>query len=95
MTHAIFAVLFQCMTALLTGRWLVGGLLASAFFVGREIAQAEYRWIQLFGEGRRENMPLWGGLDPTAWTMKSYLDAGLPVLAILLVFKLAAIFRSH
>ena len=95
MVHAVFAILLQYATGLLTGRWLIGGLLAAAFFLGREIAQAEYRWIQLFGHGKRANMPVWGGLDSSAWTLKSTLDAGLPALAILLVFALAAFIKRR
>lgn len=49
---------------------------AAAYFIGREVAQAEYRRI---GSGKRADMPWWGGLDPKAWTAKSVLDAVVPI----------------
>lgn len=39
----------------------------SGYFIGREIAQAEYRWIEQFGEGLRANMPWWGAADLRIW----------------------------
>lgn len=42
--------------------------MASAYFIGRELAQAEYRWIEHIGQGLRANMPWWGPFDPQVWT---------------------------
>lgn len=62
----------------------------SGFYAGREITQAEYRWISKFGEGRRDNMPWWGGFDPQVWNIKSFGDVLGPVIAALLVWTIAA-----
>ena len=58
--------------------------LCACFYLGREHAQAEYRWIDAYGNGHRENMPWWGGFDPRVWNCKSLLDWLLPVCAALL-----------
>lgn len=56
-------------------------LLAPAFFAGREHAQAEYRWIEKFGQGKRANMPEWGGFDPRVWDTHSlWWNLSLPFL---------------
>ena len=58
--HAVMALAAQALLGLTTGNWWAGAALGSAYFVGREVAQAEYRWIEWFGKGRRANMPHWG-----------------------------------
>ena len=65
--HAIYALGIQLAVGLLTGNWWVGAAAGSFFFIGREIAQAEYRWIKEFGSGKRANMPETGGLDWRVW----------------------------
>jgi hypothetical protein len=42
------------------------------FFIGREIAQAEYRWIERYGKGLRESMPWYGSIDPRVWDVHSF-----------------------
>lgn len=63
------------------GLSLVGAVLVSAFFAGREHAQAEYRVIQKFYDGKRANMPWYGGFEPRGWDLKSILDFVLPIVA--------------
>ncbi len=58
----------------------------ATFFIAREHTQAEYRWIEMFGHGRRMNMPWWGSFDPRAWDMASLMDFAVPVVACLLVW---------
>ncbi len=80
--HLVFAVIVQFIVARLTKSWWLGAALASAYFVGREIAQAEYRWIEMFGDGRRANMPWWGPFDLRVWTtLDQWLDWIGPVAA--------------
>jgi len=74
--------------ALITLVWCAGCVLAGApwpfyfwvpaFYIGREIAQSEYRYIQAHG-GKRANCPWWCGFVPSAWTLKSLLDWALPL----------------
>jgi hypothetical protein len=81
--HAAYAVAIQIIVWLLTGDWLAGAMLGVGFFLGREHAQAEYRVIQKFYNGKRANMPWYGGFEPRAWSLDSVLDFMLPIVATL------------
>lgn len=78
--HPAYALVFMAIIGLLTGNWFAGACFGSAFFLGREHAQAEYRVIQKFYEGKRANMPWYGGFEPRGWNMKSMLDWILPTV---------------
>lgn len=91
LTHILVAVLAQLIVGLLFRKWLLGGILAVSFYMGREITQAEYRWISSLGEGRRANMPWWGGFDPQVWNFKSLGDVLLPAIAVVVAY---GIFRT-
>ena len=82
--HALLAVAAQVLIGLLTGNWWAGAAFGAAFYIGREHAQAEYRWIKEFGDGRRSNMPAWGGFDPRVWSgnYASWLDWLVPAVAV-------------
>lgn len=65
--HALVAIAIQAVIGWRTGNWWTGAALASGYFIGREVAQAEYRWIEQFGEGLRANLP-WGAVfDRRIW----------------------------
>ncbi|MCJ2185008.1 hypothetical protein MTR62_20300 [Novosphingobium sp. 1949] len=66
--HAFFALLAQLAIGLASRNWWAAGAIPSAYFLGRELTQAEYRWIEHFGHGLRANMPWWGAFDPRVWT---------------------------
>mgnify|MGYP003109403382 CR=1 FL=1 len=66
--HAVFALAIQIAIGLVTRNWWAGALLACGYFIGRELAQAEYRWIEQFGASLRANAPWWAALDPKVWT---------------------------
>ena len=85
MWHVIIAVGLQVTIGLTTGNWLIGGAMGAAIFIGREHAQAEYRWIERYGFGRRINMPWWGGFDPKVWNRKSFLDWIAPLAFVAIV----------
>lgn len=84
--HAISAITLQCAFGVVVGEWGFGGALGCLWFISREHTQAEYRWITMFGSGKRVNMPWWGGFDPRAWNMSSLLDWTVPAGACLLVY---------
>jgi hypothetical protein len=85
MIHIPLALAIQLVLAPF-GLW-VGAAAASAFFIGREITQAEYRNIAANYGGKRINMPWYGGFEPKAWTVKGLLDCILPsVVVIALAF---------
>lgn len=84
--HAVAAVMLQCIVGLIFGMWGVGGSLGCLWFIAREHTQAEYRWIARFGEGKRANMPWWGGFDLRVWNVASLLDWLFPVMACAVIY---------
>lgn len=80
--HAVMALAAQALIGFTTGNWWAGAALGSAYFIGREVAQAEYRWIEWFGKGRRANMPHWGRFDLRVWPkLDQWLDWIAPTVA--------------
>ena len=80
--HALCAVVAQVLVGLFTGNWAYGAIAGCTFFIAREHTQAEYRWIEKFGKGKRINMPWWGGFDPRVWSRDAFLvDLLLPAAA--------------
>lgn len=80
--HIILALAVQALVGRLTGNWWAGAALASAYFLGREVAQAEYRWIELYGHGLRANMPWWAPFDLRVWRrLDQWIDWIGPVVA--------------
>ncbi len=78
-SHPLTALVIQFILGQVFGDyWL--GVAASLFYLGREIAQAEYRWIEHYGLGLRANMPWWGRFDRRVWTVHSLTDWLLPIL---------------
>ena len=77
MIHALTAAVWCLGCVLLGAPWPVL-FWPSAFYLGREVAQAEYRYIEAHG-GKRADCPWWCGLVPSAWTLKGLLDFLLPL----------------
>ena len=63
--------------------------LPAAFYLGREITQAEYRYIEEFCDRKRSRMPWYAVIVPEAWTVKGIFDWVLP-LAVSLIFYFAS-----
>lgn len=84
--HALAALVIQAIVGLVTRNWWLGAMLACGYFIGREVAQAEYRWIEQFGDGLRANLPWWGALDLRVWPKADqWADWLGPILATGLV----------
>lgn len=83
MIHIIPALLLQLILS--PFGWWLGACLAIGYYLGREMAQAEYRNIEANYDGKRANMPWWGGFQPRAWTKKGMLDWILPTAAVIAV----------
>ena len=84
--HIAFALIVQAVIGLLTGDWWVGAAAGAFFFLGREHAQAEYRYIKANG-GRRNSTPITpeiGCLNFKYWTLDSFLDFVLPTLSVVI-----------
>ena len=84
--HAAISLVIQALVGLLTGTWWLGGLVACTWWVAREHTQAEYRWIEKYGQGKRANMPDWAGFDYRVWNVPSLLDFIAPVVACSIVY---------
>lgn len=81
--HAVIAVVVQTAWALLTGDWWAGAAIGTAIFIGREHAQAEYRYVDANG-GKRYETPLppeIGCLRSRYWDVGSILDVVAPAVA--------------
>lgn len=81
--HIIVAILMQVIIGFIFNNWNAGACFASAFYIGREITQAEYRIIEQFYNGKRVNMPWYGAFERRAWNVKSMLDWILPSVAVI------------
>ena len=79
-----FGTAIHCIITLLLS-FVDLGWLSVSFYLGREIAQAEYRYIQDNGN-KRNNCPWYCGFLSKSWNTKSILDWLLP-LVIALVFN--------
>ena len=89
--HVAIAIAVQLVIGLVTGDWFAGACFGSAFYIGREITQAEYRVIEQFYDGKRANMPWYGGFEPRAWELKSLLDWILPTVTCLIILIIATL----
>ncbi|CAB5194581.1 hypothetical protein UFOVP171_12 [uncultured Caudovirales phage] len=84
--HLLIALVVQAAMGWLTGNWWAGAALMSGVLMGREHAQAEYKWIERYGQGRRANLPWWGWADPRVWDVHSWFwNLSLPIAAVLLM----------
>jgi hypothetical protein len=88
--HALVAALIQTIIGLLTGKWWAGGTLSSGYFIGRELAQAEYRWIEQVGTGLRADMPWHAAFDPRVWQSAGQITDWLGPLVVTTVIALLA-----
>ena len=77
MIHAVITAVW-CIACIVLGLPWPVLFWPSAFYMGREEAQAEQRYIDTHG-GHRDRCPWWCGLLPEAWTLKGLLDFLLPL----------------
>lgn len=83
--HVIIALCIQLTVLLVTGDAWGGAAAAIFWYLSRELTQAEYRWIKVFGRGKRANMPWWGMFDPRVWNPKSVNDVFSPTIIVVMV----------
>lgn len=89
--HIAIVIAIQLAIGLIFGNWFAGACFGSAFYIGREITQAEYRAIEHTYGGIRANMPWYGGFMPSAWTLKSLLDCMLPTVIVFFIAYLTQV----
>lgn len=88
--HALVAAVVQILIGLPTGKWWAAGALPTGYFIGREMAQAEYRWIEQLGTGLRADMPWHAAFDPRVWqTADQTADWLGPIIVTTLIALLA------
>lgn len=84
MIHAVITIIIAFLVLVFDGNYAFC-FFPVFFYMGREHAQAEYRYIESH-KIHRADCPLFFGLYPSAWTAKGLLDFLLPLAgAVLLV----------
>ena len=89
--HAAIALVMQVVISLLTGNWWIGAAFGAAFFLGREHAQAEERYIESNG-GHRYHTPVapeWAVINLRWWDRDALLDWITPTTAVVAVALLS------
>ena len=92
LSHSFVSLGFTLAAYALGFNPIVAALIISAYWVGREVAQAEHRWIYKYTPNKtRSEMPvLQAYYDPRAWDKKSFFgDMVMPfVLSVGLAYAL-------
>ena len=81
LVHGVIAALIMGIVGLLTGHYIAGACLGAGFFLGREHAQAEYRWMDWQGAHRSGREAL-GAFDPEVWNLGSIFDLLVPMIPL-------------
>jgi len=91
LSHLVTSLSLQGLFYLVHGDLWLGAVAGLFFYLGREIAQAEYRGIEASPTKLRKDFPLLGGFFPKYWTRKAFLaDLAIPAL---LTITLASILQ--
>lgn len=80
--HALWAIGFQLFLGIATGNFWLGMAFGSAFFLGREVAQREYK---ITNGGSVKGLKPWAGFDFINWSLDAKLDLLFPVIATTLL----------
>ncbi len=86
LSHLVTSLALQGLFFLVHGDLWLGAVAALFFYLGREIAQAEYRGIEGSPTKLRKDFPLLGGFYPKYWTRKAFLaDLVIPSSLTILI----------
>lgn len=93
--HAAIALVMQVVIGLLTGNLWVGAAFGAAFFIGREHAQAEERYIEANGGSRYHTpvAPEWAVFNLRWWDRDALLDWITPTVAVVIVACLVGVIK--
>jgi len=81
LSHLVVSLTLQGLFYLVHRDLWLGAVAGLFFYLGREIAQAEYRGIEASPTKLRKDFPLLGGFFPKYWTRKAFLaDLAIPAL---------------
>lgn len=89
-SHVIIVAVIQLIVGYLTGNYWFGAIFGTAYYLGREVAQAEDRWVKEVSHLYEK--ALWQkarALDPRAWNTKSVLDWVLPMVVTVAIAVVA------
>ena len=76
--HLVIALVIMTAVGVFTDNWAAGACLGSGIFIGREHAQAEYRWMYMRKLCRTGAETL-GAFNPKVWNLNSFMDVALPL----------------
>ena len=79
--HTLATIAVMIAADLLGHSAVIAGALTVAYWLGREMAQAEYRYMSMH-RANRDGSPWWMSLKREAWTVKGLLDWALPAGAV-------------
>jgi hypothetical protein len=86
LSHLVTSLTLQGLFFVVHGDLWLGAVAALFFYLGREIAQAEYRGIEGSPTKLRKDFPLLGGFYPKYWTRKAFLaDLVIPSSLTILI----------
>lgn len=78
--HGAVTVTLQVLVGLLLGDWLLGGVAAIMFYLGREHAQREYKIAGYVKTGMSvKDLKPWQAFDFKNWSVDSLIDLLIPV----------------
>lgn len=89
--HAMYGILMQAVFGVFLGDWWMGAAFASAFFLGREHSQREYK---LTRTGMVGDLNPLSGFDFWRWSKDAILDLIFPVVATCVVAAILSPYRS-
>jgi hypothetical protein len=82
-SHISVCLGMQALAYALTRDWVCAAIVGPMFYLGREVAQAEYRCIEGSPSRLRKDMPVMAGVYPQNWTAKSFIaDMLVPTLLV-------------
>ncbi len=79
MIHGFITIIFCAIIFILKLPFILF-FLPPAFYLGREIAQAEYRYIEYYCNNKRSKMPWYAIFLSKSWTIKGILDWVIPLI---------------
>ncbi len=86
LSHLVTSLTLQGLFYLVHRDLWMGAVAALFFYLGREIAQAEYRGIEESPTKLRKDFPLLGGFFPKYWTRKAFFaDLVIPSSLTILI----------
>lgn len=95
LNHALLCIAVQFAGGIMFGQWDIFAAFSVLFFAGREHAQAEYRWIEKYGGGRRANMKWQNAFEFKVWDFHSFWwNLTFPIIVVAAVAVVAELIKG-